>query len=628
MNAAAPIFAAAVLVALRRRPVRVPRVVRRPRPSAVAPKPRPAQPLRRGRGRKAKVGPVEARIELERRACIRSLAAFCKAAWHVIEPETPYQHNWHIDEICAHLEAVFWGHAAVTGPNAGNAIRNLVLNIPPRHMKSRIVSVFFPAWCWIHDPGRRFFFASYAQNLSDEHALDTMRLVRSEWYRTRFGPTGNPHFDAGGRHVSLGARQQTRHFITDRGGARQASSVMGKATGAGGDILVVDDPHNLLERESEVKMARVITWWAKAMASRGNNPKTFARIVVMQRIAEDDLSGYCIGQGYDTVILPARFEGQKAIGVLGHEDPREVEGEPLWANRFGDVELAMLEKDLDEDAAGQLQQRPAPAGGRVFKVNFLRRYSAAVRKALLARPDVVDEWVITVDTAVKGRAARKNAKRSYTVIAVWARRGSDAFLMDVWRKQVPFTEQVEGLREMAERWPMARPILIEDESNGPAIADQLANVVPGIELVPPRGDKDRRASAVAPFVKSGNVWVPANDVEPWVRAWVHEHELFPDASHNDQVDTTSMALDYLFIRGWTAPSEPRGGYMRPAREEDDPAILLARQRAAFDSTIRTARLDNPAGTTTTGRKQYTGRGYVPPMPDAGGGGGDDDDPFG
>lgn len=577
----------------------------RQRPSRSGKQPH-RNPKRVRRTRRARVSKAEARVEGDRRMCLGSFAAFCREAWHVVEPTTKYQHNWHIDVICEHLEALFWGLPAKSGPNAGQPVRNLVINIPPRHMKSLLCSVMFPAWCWAHDPGRQFFYSSYAQGLSDDHAAKTKRLIESEWYRLRFGPTGNPALDSRG-YVGPAGKQQVRQFELDHGGARLASSVLGKTTGAGGDILVADDPHNVLERESEKKMARVITWWSRAMASRGNDPRTFARLVVMQRVAEDDLAGWCIDQGYDALIIPARYEGRAEIGVLGHVDPRAfgeiVENAPMWPERFGDAELAALEKSLQEDAAGQLQQRPAPIGGRTFRMTAINRMSAVVRDAVL-QPGKLDELITVWDLASKPRSKR-GRKRSYTVGAVWGRKGSNVFLLDVYRAQVGFDDQLEAIEAMAHKWPDARPIYIEDKANGIAAGDLLRKTIPGVMMVEPRGDKDQRARAVSAFFKAGNVWVPVEAIAPWVAAWWREHEYFPDAANDDQVDTTSMALDILLVHGWAEPAAPEGATM------DVDGLDPASSRAATESIARRrAQLRRQFGDEAPlGTRVYTGAGF-------------------
>lgn len=557
------------------------------------------------RRREGIVGKAEALVELERRACLADLSTFCRLAWPELKPQETYLHNWHIEVMCYHLMGLFFRWPMTSGPRKGEPLRDLVINIPPRHMKSLICSVMFLAWAWAHDPGRQFFWSSYAQHLSDEHSSLMLQLVQSDWYQQRFGKTGNPVLDSDGV-VALGSKRQTRHFTTDQGGARQASSVMGKATGAGGDILGVDDAHNLMQRESERAMAKTITWWSKSMVSRGNNPRTFCRLIVGQRVAENDLPGWCKAQGYAALVIPARYEGTKEIGVFKHVDPRTEEGEPMWANHFGDVELSVLEASLLEDAAGQLQQRPAPAGGNVFKINSLRRMSRRVRNALL-KPGILEDLIVSFDLGLKGRSSR-GRKRSWSVGAVWGRKGGDVFLFDLWRMQGGPVEIQQGVEDFCRAWPNARIKLIEEGGAGYAVAANLEGKVPGITTVRPKGDKDLRAAGIAPFFVAGNVWVPTAEWAPWVDEWTREHEFFPNSANDDQVDTTSQALDYLLVGAWVAPMMPEGGRLideMPVGMGEDVGIAAARQQA----DLRRAWADDTPGGVTT--RQFTGRGWEP-----------------
>lgn len=553
----------------------------------------------RARARTATVTKAEARIEAERRVCRASLYEFTKAAWPIIRPGTEYVDNWHIRVICDHLQALFFGLQTVDG----HPLRRLVINMPPRHMKTIIADVMLPGWAWTHDPSHQFFFSTYAQHLSDDSALDFRQLIHSEWYITRFGPTGNRALDAVEPPVALGGRQQTRHTQTTAQGARQASSVAGKTTGVGGDTLVADDPHNVAGGDSERKVTTVIVWWTRGMSTRGNDPKTSRQLVIMQRLFEGDLADVCLAMGYDALILPARWEGVREIGCLGHADPRTEIGEPLWPARFGDAELRDLEQQLDDAAPGQLQQRPAPPGGGLFKVDFLRKLSAPVRDALLRQPGALDQLAIFCDFGQKGRSQR-GRKRSYSVAAVWGKRGSDVFLFDIWREQCEFDRMEEGLRELAAKWPQARPIIIEDKAAGTHIGQRLARILPGVMMVNPRGDKDHRARAVSPFMSAGNVWVPTPDWAPWVLDWLREHELFPRAANDDQVDVTSMALDYLLLQNWATPYAPEQAQERSGAMPVEVSMAAARQRAALEARWRALDdEDEPEGLVT---RRYTG----------------------
>ena len=214
------------------------------------------------------------------------------AAWRVIEPGMPFIDNWHIEAICLHLQAVVDG-----------LIRNLLINMPPRCMKSILVSVLFPAWVWIRHPEKRFLYSSYSQTLATDHSVATRRVIESDWYQEKWSR----------RFVLAGDANLKTRFENTRRGYRFSTSVGGSATGMGGDFIVADDPHNVKEAESDAIRAATIDWWDKVMSTRLNNPKTGARIIVMQRVHEADLSGHVLKKGgWDHLCLPMEYEPEAA----------------------------------------------------------------------------------------------------------------------------------------------------------------------------------------------------------------------------------------------------------------------------------------------------------------------------
>ena len=220
----------------------------------------------------------------------RSLKEFTKRAWPTIEPGREFYDNWHIDAISEHLQAVVEGD-----------IKRLIINIPPRHMKSISVAVALPAWTWTIQPEKRFLFASYAGSLSIRDSVKCRRLIDSKWYKDHFGHTFKLTSD----------QNQKQRFENDQTGQRIATSVDGALTGEGGDIIVVDDPHNVREAESSTVREGVLEWWDQAMQTRLNDPKTGAFIIIMQRVHENDLTGHILGNEYnawDHLCLPARYE--------------------------------------------------------------------------------------------------------------------------------------------------------------------------------------------------------------------------------------------------------------------------------------------------------------------------------
>lgn len=280
---------------------------------------------------------------------------FMRQAWPILEPATPYVHGWHVDAIADHLTAVTQGQ-----------IRRLLINMPPRHMKSLAISVFWPSWSWTEQPELRWLFASYALSLSKRDSLKCRRLIESPWYQERWG----------GVFQLTGDQNEKLRFENDHTGYRLATSVGGAATGEGGDIVVIDDPHNANEAESDTIREGVIEWFDGVMSTRLNDPKRGRMVTVMQRAHSKDVAGHILEcGGWEHLCLPAEYEPKPQVYVtsLGFEDPRTEPGELLWPERFGRAEIDSLKKSLGSyRAAGQLQQRPAPADGGIFKRHWWR----------------------------------------------------------------------------------------------------------------------------------------------------------------------------------------------------------------------------------------------------------------
>src|SRR5271168_477551 len=262
----------------------------------------------------------DTRVKVERECAARSLREFVRQAWHVVEPATPFVPGWHIDAITDHLEAVTRGD-----------IRNLLIYVPPRHMKSLLVSVLWPAWEWIAHPERRWLYSSYAATLSIRDSVKCRTLIESPWYQRFWGD-----------RYTLASDQNTKtRFDNNRSGYRIATSVGGTATGEGGDRIVCDDPHNVQDAESDSVRKATLDWFDVVMSTRVNDPRTAAMVVVMQRCHQRDLSGHLLEQGgYEHLCLPAEYEGPGRVTSIGFSDPRKEVGELLWPEQFGPEEIA------------------------------------------------------------------------------------------------------------------------------------------------------------------------------------------------------------------------------------------------------------------------------------------------
>ena len=498
------------------------------------------------------------RAKVEREYATRRLREFVRQAWHVVEPSTPLVPGFHIDAITDHLEAVTRGE-----------IRNLLINVPPRHMKSLLVSVFWPAWEWIQHPERRWLYSSYGAHLSIRDSVKCRRLIESPWYRARWG------------HVfSLTGDQNAKmRFDNTRSGYRLSTSVGGSVTGEGGDRIICDDPHKVDEVESDTVRKAAIDWWDVAMSTRVNDPKTSAMVIVMQRCHQRDLSGHLLEKGnFEHLCLPAEYEGPGRVTAIGFFDPRTEPGELLWPERFGPQEIAELKINLGSyAAAGQLQQRPSPAGGGIFKRHWFKYFQprgANLPPVVVQLPDGTPMSIPAVEAphqvdeqAQSWDCSFKDLDTSdYVVGQMWARLGPAFLLGDQVRGRMDCPATVKAVRGMTAKWPGTMAILIEDKANGSAVIQMLSHQIPGILAVNPGGGKVARAQAISPLVEAGNVYLPHPDFAPWVNDFIEECVQFPNGAHDDQVD----AMTQILLRWNQAPTEQTIVYRYPEHHQISP----------------------------------------------------------
>lgn len=445
----------------------------------------------------------------------KSLSEFVRQVWHVVEPATPYQHNWHIDALCEHLEAALRGE-----------VRNLLVTMPPRAMKSLTISVFFPAWAWIHHPELRFLYASYAQSLATEHSQLTRMVIESDWYQDRWGDRFQ---------LAVDDNLKTRFSNTKRG-QRIATSVGASVTGFGGDFVIADDPHNVQQAESDAVRSEAVHWWNKAMSTRLNNPNTGVRIVVMQRVHEADVAGSVIEKGtYTHLNLPMEYEVNDHVSPIGWHDPRTTGGELMWLERYGPDKIASFKSDLGSYAyAAQFQQRPTPLEGGILKAEWF-----GITPPQPHYLGLIQAW----DTAFKTGEAN-----DYSVCLTLGIALDGYDVLDVWRDRVEFPDLERATIDQATIWQARMPqlpftILIEDKASGQSLIQALERktrlpIVPVPASRP--NEKLQRVNEVAPTVEARRVRLPA--VAHWRDAFIHELTSFPFGAHDDQVDVFAIAL--------------------------------------------------------------------------------------
>lgn len=440
------------------------------------------------------------------------LAAFTRKTFATVDPGVPYSHNWHVDLIAEYLEAC-----------TRREIKRLVINIPPRYLKSISVTVAWPAWLLGKDPGERILAASYAHKLSLKHSTDCRLVIKSDWYRGIFPDT------------QLTDDQDTKEkFVTTQRGMRYATSVAGSAIGEGGNFLIVDDPTSATQAASDVQRQTANDWFDQAFATRLNDKENGVIVVVMQRLHAQDLTGHLLGKGgWEHLCIPAVAETRTIID-FGRVRVERQQGEPLHAAREDLAAIGRQKVALGSYAfAGQYQQRPAPAEGGIFKAHWFARYAARRDDYL----EIVQSW----DTAHK-----PGELNDPSVCTTWGVRIDGYDLLDVRSGRMEYPDLKARAIRMAEDWkPIA--ILIEDKASGQSLIQDLRRetTLPVI-AIQPKGDKIFRASGVSAMVEAGKVALPQQ--APWLTDYEMELLTFPNGAHDDAVDSTSQFLEWVRSR--------------------------------------------------------------------------------
>jgi predicted phage terminase large subunit-like protein len=445
----------------------------------------------------------EAAKELAR----RSMADF------TLYTDDGYRMNGHHRVICEQLD--LW---------ARRDIRRLMIFAPPRHGKSELVSRKLPAYLFGLYPDISIISASYSADLASRMNRDVQRIIDSEKYAELFPATRL--FGKNVRSVADGSflRNSDIFEVVGRRGTYRSAGVGGGITGMGGDYIIIDDPvKSREEANSNTYRDRLWAWYASTLYTRLE--KDGCILVTLTRWHEDDLAGRLLLHQADdwTVLrLPAVCEAPAMY------DPRRV-GEPLWSDKYDADALAEIKRAVGSYEWNALyQQRPAPQEGGMFKRSWWKRW-----ESLPEDLHIVQSW----DCTFKG-----SESSDYVVGQVWGKKGADRYLIDQVRGRKSFTQTLQAVRDLSERYPKAHKKLVEDAANGSAVIDLLKSEIPGLVPVRPKGGKESRAHAATAYVESGNVLLPAN--AEWVEDFIEEAAAFPNGANDDQVDAMTQANIY------------------------------------------------------------------------------------
>jgi len=441
-------------------------------------------------------------------------ATFAGRCFQELNPQTELAVNWHLEVIAAKLTAVREGK-----------IRRLIINLPPRHLKSLMASIAFPAWCLGHDPSAQILSVSYAQDLADKLARDCRSIMISPWYRQIFRTRLAPH------------RQAVQEFITTRQGYRLATSTGGVLTGRGADIIVIDDPLKPEEALSKALRQACNEWFLHTLYSRLNDKRHGVIIIIMQRLHEDDLVGHVLAQEpWEVVSFPAIAEADemhRIETILGPRCFRRRHGEALHPEREPLDTLDRIRRTIGEyNFAGQYQQSPAPLGGGLVKAEWFKRYRDN------ERPERFDRIVQSWDTANKATELS-----DFSVCTTWGVKGKDLFLLGLFRRRLEYPALKRAVSEQQSQFN-AGVVLIEDKASGTQLIQELITEgCHGVTRYQPTGDKIMRMHAQTAAIENGFVYIP--ETAPWLAEYLHEMTVFPNGKHDDQVDSTAQFLDWF-----------------------------------------------------------------------------------
>jgi len=472
---------------------------------------------------------------LERAEAMRPLVAdrlahdfarFVRRAWRVLQPNRKLRWSWHYDYLCEHLTMV-----------KERKLLRVIVNVPPRTLKSTIVTIMYPVWVWLTEPSHRFMAASYSAELSTEHSLMRRKLLQTEWFQSLWGDKFQLSADC----------NQAAQFMNDRGGQMIATSVSGSPWGRGCDTAILDDPLSADQSLSDTERTKANRWIDNTFRSRLNDPATGAIILVMQRLHELDPTGFLLDQepGIWTLIrIPLEAEeDERWVFPLSGKVVERRRGEILQPDRF--TPAVVNEKRACRLVfAAQYQQRPAPAEGNMIKYSEIRYYGGIDPRTGQADeqlPKTFNFKLISVDCAFKDTATS-----DFVAICVIGIKGRKRFLLNVVNEHLDAAGTEAEIRRQRDMHGPICAVLVEDRANGPAVIQRLKFNVPGVIAINPQGGKTARMFAVAPEWQAGDWLVDRRAA--WTEPFIEQITTFPKARNDDMCDAMSQAACWLLQR--------------------------------------------------------------------------------
>ncbi len=467
--------------------------------------------------------------EIEKREC-ETYFEFFNRAWPILEPKTNLKINWHIEYICNELEAEI--HRIGKGLPKDT---DLIINIPPRSAKSHLVSVMLCPWAWTIYPHLRFINASHSAKLSTKHCVMSRMLIQSDWYQDKWGS----------RFKLVDDQNQKTNFRNNHMGERIATSVGASIMGEGADIITADDLMDASQAASDAERNAANDFWDQSLYSRLNDPAVGLRIIVMQRLHDDDTTGHALKvdeKDTDNPDFKERPDEYKHISIpaehKGYIHPPELsqfykEG-LFFPERFTRSFLDKAVRILGSlGYACQYLEKVSPPEGNIWKRNWFN-----------FTDKMPEDWQFETMTQSWDCTFKDGYKNDYVVGQVWGRLKGKHYLVRQVRDKMDINKTIEMILKFTLWHPKAIRKLIEDKANGPAIISLLQSKINGLVAIPKNSGDSKEACyiASAPIIESGAIILLNPTTNQWVEDYLQEVTRIPNSENDDQADATAQYL--------------------------------------------------------------------------------------
>ena len=459
---------------------------------------------------------TELLVTLESELGRRNFYEFFRMATKVLYPSVIWDYNWHFQYIADLLQGEV--ERIVAGEPKD---KDYIVNLPFRSGKSILISILFPVWCWLKNPALNIITVSATDKLATKFSHQSKILIDSEWFQLRWGNLFQIRIDS----------HSKGNYMNTIGGRREGFGITSGIIGSGCDIMLLDD----IQSPDDVTLTglkNTIESFTDVLYSRLDNPSVSVRIVLQQRVHENDISGYLIRTNkhkYHWICIPAILSQDLHPVYLSTNYTNKF----FWENRFNAQVMADFKSTMrPAPYAGQLLQRPVPEEGDMIKRAW---FEDTMKQSEMLGLKL--QWNLVLDTAYT-----KKTTNDPTGFMVVAKYGNKIIIRFVQRKWLEFNELMDEIKELQRIYGIHK-IYVEEKASGISIMQELKrqtkyNV---LGLHPKTQDKIERVKAAQPSMSAKRVILVKDDT--WNEDLLSECASFPFSVHDDLVDCLTYSVN-------------------------------------------------------------------------------------